>query len=550
MNEPLYSFEEEGRSSSPDVGEFLLIALARSRWWIAGILLLAVLIGLAVALARPNEYESVGKLQIRMGAREMQTPESTLDEDLASSMPGVQDELELLGDPALVAKLVDTLGAGTILAPYDPAAADGPETAAPVRWMHQLQSWWFRRSHPSSGPDIVMDSEAAKRAATDEVAANIEIEPARNSNVIHVTYVSHSPELSQQVVRAFLRLAKQKHLDHYKTDPSYIASLLEEARQDHALIQDQFNEFRQTCQIHDLELEKTTLAEKVLTLDEELRTKGLELDGVRMELVTIRDQIAATLPTEERIVPPAPLENPTYRQYLEQVAALEQKLAEFRSTFREESPGFQRQVDDYQAEIARLHELLSETAPFLQSEPRAQLVPNPHYDELISQRSELERREKSLVEVLRQSGEKKIALDEHWIKLRDCEADYRDFTARLGHALDVREDLQDKLKRAEQLGFFDRDEQTLNLMTVQDATLALDKVGPDRTKSLLIAVMVGVFAGCALAVLRQLFDRRLRYRNNVERMLGVPVLGVVPEEPRWKQIGNRARRLALPSPPS
>jgi hypothetical protein len=118
----------------------------------------------------------------------------------------------------------------------------------------------------------------------------------------------------------------------------------------------------------------------------------------------------------------------------------------------------------------------------------------------------------------------------------------------LKHARETRDERWDDLERAKLLGFFDRDESTLNLTTVHEATLPLVKDGPDRLKGMLIALVLGVFAGCGFAVLRQMLDRRVRYRSSVERMLGVPVLGVVPEEPRWKRIGTRARRLALPSP--
>jgi capsular polysaccharide biosynthesis protein len=41
-------------------------------------------------------------------------------------------------------------------------------------------------------------------------------------------------------------------------------------------------------------------------------------------------------------------------------------------------------------------------------------------------------------------------------------------------------------------------------------------------------LLVGVVAAIALAVLRQRFERRLRYPEAFERARGVPVLGIVP----------------------
>ena len=92
------------------------------------------------------------------------------------------------------------------------------------------------------------------------------------------------------------------------------------------------------------------------------------------------------------------------------------------------------------------------------------------------------------------------------------------------------------------LGLIDRDNQMSNLVIVQRATLPLQAQGPRRGTLVALGLAAGLAAGLAFAVLRQILDTRLRYPDNLEQLLGVQILGVVPEEPTWRKLGDRIRR--------
>jgi hypothetical protein len=74
-----------------------------------------------------------------------------------------------------------------------------------------------------------------------------------------------------------------------------------------------------------------------------------------------------------------------------------------------------------------------------------------------------------------------------------------------------------------------RDEGESNLRTLTTADLQHDKTGPERVKLLAGGLFGGFALGMAIAVLRQLRDRRLRYRENLEKALDIPVLAVIDE---------------------
>ena len=68
------------------------------------------------------------------------------------------------------------------------------------------------------------------------------------------------------------------------------------------------------------------------------------------------------------------------------------------------------------------------------------------------------------------------------------------------------------------------------------------KVGPQRTKFVIQGLGAGAAAGLAFCILRQLLDRKLRYPPSVERVLGLKVLGVIPETRAWRRAGRKVKR--------
>jgi uncharacterized protein involved in exopolysaccharide biosynthesis len=82
----------------------------------------------------------------------------------------------------------------------------------------------------------------------------------------------------------------------------------------------------------------------------------------------------------------------------------------------------------------------------------------------------------------------------------------------------------------------------INLRPLQSATIPLTKSGPRRGRLVLIGGLLGLAAGMGLAFLRQTLDRKVRTTQDVGRVLGTPVLGVVPD---LRRKGPRAR----PQPP-
>ena len=68
-----------------------------------------------------------------------------------------------------------------------------------------------------------------------------------------------------------------------------------------------------------------------------------------------------------------------------------------------------------------------------------------------------------------------------------------------------------------------------NIEIVDKAKLSYVPSGPNIKKNTMLATMVGFVLGCGYAVLRFLFDNRLRTKEEAEKYLGIPVFCEIPE---------------------
>lgn len=68
-----------------------------------------------------------------------------------------------------------------------------------------------------------------------------------------------------------------------------------------------------------------------------------------------------------------------------------------------------------------------------------------------------------------------------------------------------------------------------NIEVVDRAKLSYVPSGPNIKKNTMLATMVGFVLGCGYAVLRFLFDNRLRTKEEAEKYLGIPVFCEIPE---------------------
>jgi len=80
-----------------------------------------------------------------------------------------------------------------------------------------------------------------------------------------------------------------------------------------------------------------------------------------------------------------------------------------------------------------------------------------------------------------------------------------------------------------------------NVQIIDEARLPSAPTGPDRTKYVLLGVLLGLAAGIGLAFLLEYIDQTIRTKEQLQELLAVPTLGVIPRID-GKKIRKKQRR--------
>jgi len=88
--------------------------------------------------------------------------------------------------------------------------------------------------------------------------------------------------------------------------------------------------------------------------------------------------------------------------------------------------------------------------------------------------------------------------------------------------------------------------QTANASVVRDAGTAY-KISPRPKRNAILGLVLGLVLGLGLAFLREALDTRVRTTEEIEHVLGMPLLARIPEPHRELQSANRLVMVARPS---
>ncbi len=130
---------------------------------------------------------------------------------------------------------------------------------------------------------------------------------------------------------------------------------------------------------------------------------------------------------------------------------------------------------------------------------------------------------------------------EHALTLNEQIAKYVVMQSDLGQTKDLCNVLNDRIKQLD----VTEDVGALNISVLEDARPAGSPSGPDKARYLTFAIAIGLMLGAGLAVLRDLMDQTLRSAEEISNLVGVPVLGTVPEITDEESGAARAQKVHL-----
>lgn len=486
----------DARSASAKEQLFEILHVVFKRWrLIAGLFAVVALSGLLAVLSRGPQYSASGKVMI------------TSDRADAMIQPTEADSLAMLKlNEAIVNSEVHVVQSRELLEQV-------------VRGLALARAGGNVINIANAADDREAISERAIR-----IRNRLKVTPIRNSNVIQISFGSGDPSQAAQVVNRIIDeylayhaiVHSQQGLSGFYEEQSAI--LMQNLRR----AEDSLGEYAQREGIVSPEVEIQSALKGITAMEAELRERSANIAGTEEALRVVREQLAAQPETVKRI---QNLEvNPVVRQLREQVTerqvdriALLQKYTENDRHVRDN----QTEIDMLEAKLARVanHEPMSVSGETYAA--------NPVYEARLTALLDLEGK-------LRENRARKLAVEEdlarsrrQLVSLKERAMEFQRLDQEVARQRQV-VDLYTKRGQEAQLEDAMDQRKLVNVAVVERPGLPLDRTD-DRKVPLMLAIISGLAVSLGGAFGLEYLNRTLRFERDVERYLGLPVLGTVAD---------------------
>jgi succinoglycan biosynthesis transport protein ExoP len=340
---------------------------------------------------------------------------------------------------------------------------------------------------------------------TDAFLERLQVEPVRNTRLVKVSFQSRNPELAAKVANTLADGVIAQQLDEKKAAGRYATEFLAE----------QVNEARRTLQANEAQLSQFLAEQDILfvggdrigervgerqaLVTQELGTLSDSLLKAKAERVAKESMLAQAMrPNAEAL--PAVLQNPLVGHLKEEATKLEARYRELGQTFKPEYPRMQRLAENI-AEVRQ--QLRAEVQRFVESVRREYLAARQNETEI-----------QKLLDEQRGLARK---LDGHMARYNLLRREV-DTSRELYAALSTR--LKETQVSASLL--------LSNISVVDRADVPVKRSGPRTGLNLAVGCLVGLVGGVFLAFLFEYLDTSIRDPREIETVLRVPTLGLVP----------------------
>ncbi len=333
----------------------------------------------------------------------------------------------------------------------------------------------------------------------DRLMNDVKLEPSRESSVIDISYMSPDPRFSAAVANAVAQGYIKMNLE-LKVDP---------ARQTSAWFDDQLKTLKLNLQKAQNRLSDYQQQNGIVATDERLDSENSRLQELSGQLVAAQTQTYDELSKQRQMdtarsegkenTSPAILNNPVIQRLKSDIAQVQAKLNTLSSTVDSNHP-------QYQAASEQLQNLQRE------------------YD---AEMQRIGSGVRNVTSAARQrEGSIRSALEAQKNKVLDFKKQRAEMVSLQGEAESAQRAYDAGLQRLAQTQLEGKLSQT-NASLVTPATEPIFPARPRWILNMALTIIVAVNAAIGLALMRELFDRRIRSIADITSSLPVPLLGEI-----------------------
>ena len=485
----------------------------RHRWSVITFFLVAVIAGTVWTYTTPPIYRATATLKI-----EKDEPRVLKFDDVVKADPQpdyYQTQYKILESRALADRVIGFLQ-------LDQHPEFQSESSDNEGWATVATAWARERlvtiipvpppTMSESGGELEFESPIVRTFAN-----RLSVEPVRNARLVKVSFESRSPELAARVPNAlaesFITAQLDQKVEATRYATQFLAKQMNEARERLETAEDGLNRFMKVNDMIMVWSEKFQDRQDLIT--QQLTSLSEAVLRARADRIG-KESVVAQAMREGIEAVPAVVQNALIQKLKTDVATMEGEYRKLAQTFKPEYP-----------RIQRLAEAIAETKRQLRTEIK-NVIDSLDTDYRAAVQNE-RGVEKALVE---QRG---LAQ-----KVSDQMAQYNLFRRDVDTSRELYTALMTRLKETQISAAL----LTSNVSIVDRAQVPMSPAKPRKALNLLIATVIGLAGGIGLAFLFDYLDTSIRSAREVESLLRVPVLGLVPGQASLETRRSRRRALA------
>ena len=410
---------------------------------------------------------------------------------------GLKTQYELLRSRSLAERVIDELqldrsrpAAGAAKPAVSPATASTAQTPSDG-YIARIVSGYRKLSTPSTADPEILGREAVVGAFLGALA----VDPVPNSRLVRLSVDNVDPALAAKIAnttaQVFVGLGQERRIESSSYAKTFLEDQIKQMKVKLEESERKLNQYAQQKQI--LTLDDKTSAINQSYVDYAAALSKAEQDRIKAE--ALWNEVKHNPETAQHAI-----ENKTLSVYKERRTQLE---LEYQQNLRIYKPDFPK-MQQIRAQITEIDAQIKNELGSISAAVKAQ------FDAAAGQEAQI--REK-----LASTRKQVLVTQDNSIDLN-----------LLKREVDTNRQLYDSLlERLKQVNV-SSNLTTNNLSIVDAAATPLFPYKPNLQSNLLAGLGIGLFLGLCLVFLLEYLDDSIRFPDMVERVLGVPLMGVIP----------------------
>ena len=472
---PPAGHEGQPREEAP-LWEYVHVILRRRHLFLAVFLGVTALAAIRSLLTRPVYEASVQILIERDTPSVLSFKEVALVD--AARDDYYQTQYKLLQSRALVRRVIDDLN---LLQDPEYGGPRDPQALAAIR-----------AAPPGSSP--VMEN------AIGAFLGRLRVVPVKNSRLVTVSYEAYRPELAAAVANKHSQLYIEQTLEfRYQTSAEAAQWLGQQIEQQKKQVEDAERALQKVKEeegIVNIEERRTLLEQKL----KEVGTSLTSLRTQRLEREALYNQMRRASNPEEL---PDVMRSPLVQSLRIELANLEREKAQLLERYGEQHP-----------EVIKVSNQIRETKTKIAGESQRVIrAAENDYKAAAAQ-------EASVASALEAAKAEALDLSRRSVQYDTAKRD-----------ADAGKDVLNSLLARHKQTDVAQELRNSNIRVVDPASTPEDPVRPRKLRDMLMGLALGLFLGIGLTVFLEYLDNTVKTPDDVRKVLGAPLLGVIPEVP-------------------